>query len=75
MILEVFVIEINKSYTVSKLGTTYNGEQTIALEGVENPPDDYNEYPMFNSRRFKKSIKHERKKKLEKIYGETNRVG
>lgn len=63
----MFLIELRKSYIVVQTTMTHD-EQFISLEGVENDPDDYHKYPVFNSRRFKKSLKDLRKKKLDTIY-------
>ena len=69
----IHVLEYNKSYVVIETKHSTDGlgarSQIIALEGVENEDDTYNKYPFFNSKRFKKAIRLERKLKLKKIYG------
>ena len=66
----MFNLELNVTYIVVDIQMK-NDEQFISLKDVLYEDDDiyhYNEYPSFNSRRFKKAIKFERKKKLQKIY-------
>ena len=65
----MFNLELNVTYIVVDIQMK-NDEQFISLKDVLYEDDifHYEEYPSFNSRRFKKSIKYERRKKLQKIY-------
>ena len=51
-------------YKVIDIDSNYNGDQTIALEGIDE--DDYG-INFYNSKRFIKDVKVLRKEKLKKI--------
>ena len=63
--INCFNVEFNKTYTVIDVKNSIKGHQVIAFE--ENIYES-GQFLYLDSRRFKKDIKHTRKKKLSKLF-------